>query len=176
MAPAFSSRPLLTETLADVDAFVLKERSLLVYGCSPEDRSVYSDDWLARLVDVDVCRIEIQDATQISVAGQTGFIALRSEKQLAGLWKTGRYRLIYIDITGLSHHVWAPVLRSALSTGIQVRAVYTEPFDYRFNKAPTEGEIFDLSERIQGVAPIPGFTSLTDVAEDDVCFIPLLGF
>ena len=68
------------------------------------------------------------------------------------------------------------MLKSALSTGREVRVVYTEPFEYAFSKAPTEGEIFDLSERITGVAPIPGFTSLAEDAEDEICFVPLIGF
>jgi hypothetical protein len=40
---------------------------------------------------------------------------------------------------------------------------------------PTEGEIFDLSERILGIAPIPGFASFARV-KDDFCFVALLGF
>jgi hypothetical protein len=101
---------------------------------------------------------------------------LRSEKQLAAFWADAARRALFLDITGLAHHVWAPLLKAALATGRQVSVVYTEPFDYTFSKAPTEGEIFDLSERITGVAPIPGFTSLVDEGEDEFCFIPLLGF
>ena len=54
--------------------------------------------------------------------------------------------------------------------------VYVEPGAYRFSLTPTEGEIFDLSERIIGISPLPGFASLTDPSEDDFCFVPLLGF
>jgi hypothetical protein len=84
---------------------------------------------------------------------------------------------IYLDITGLSHHVWAPLLRVALTTGKLVRAVYVEPAEYRFSETPTEGEIFDLSEAILGISPLPGFTSLAQPRHaDSVCFVPLLGF
>ena len=53
--------------------------------------------------------------------------------------------------------------------------IYVEPVDYRFSASPKEGEIFDLSERIAGISPIPGFASLREPKEE-VSFIPLLGF
>lgn len=56
-------------------------------------------------------------------------------------------------------------------------AVYVEPANYRFNIAPKEGEIFDLSERINGISPLPGFVSLREPSDEtSVCFVPLLGF
>ena len=54
--------------------------------------------------------------------------------------------------------------------------VYVEPGDYRFSVAPTEGTIFDLSDSILGIRPLPGFASLMDVADEDALFVPLLGF
>jgi hypothetical protein len=55
-------------------------------------------------------------------------------------------------------------------------AGHVEPADYRPNPSPREGDIFDLSSRISGIAPIPGFASLSEPGEDAVCFVPLLGF
>jgi hypothetical protein len=82
---------------------------------------------------------------------------------------------VYIDITGLRHHVWAALLRSALRTRVRVAVVYVEPTDYRPSLTPTEGEIYDLSERIEGISPLPGFARLRDAGQR-VCFVPLLGF
>jgi hypothetical protein len=48
--------------------------------------------------------------------------------------------------------------------------------DYTYNVTPTEGEIFDLSERIAGLSPIPGFAALRDSKDEKVCFVPFLGF
>src|SRR5205823_2858744 len=84
---------------------------------------------------------------------------------------------IYLDITGLAHHVWAPLLRAGLDAGKRVWAVYVEPGEYTRTATPTEGTIFDLSEKISGIAPIPGFASLGRSPDsDDGLFIPLLGF
>ncbi len=79
-------------------------------------------------------------------------------------------------MTGLGHHVWAPLVRAALSIVEHLAVVYVEPSDYTFSRTPTEGEIFDLSERITGIAPIPGFASLSNRDDEEVCFVPLLGF
>ena len=50
-----------------------------------------------------------------------------------------------------------------------------EPDNYKANATPTEGQIFDLSERINGISPIPGFATFSR-PNDDFVFIPLLGF
>jgi len=53
--------------------------------------------------------------------------------------------------------------------------VYTEPMEYSYSTAPIEGEIFDLSERIRGLEPLPGFARLHG-SSDDFILVPLLGF
>jgi hypothetical protein len=100
---------------------------------------------------------------------------LRSRQQVSDFWRHFGLKSAYLDVTGLSHHVWAPLLQSAMQVLERVRVVYAEPADYSFSPNPTEGAIFDLSERVEGIRPIPGFTVLRD-ADEDSCFIPLLGF
>jgi hypothetical protein len=81
-----------------------------------------------------------------------------------------------LDITGLPHHVWAPLLRAIRSRREPAFAVYVEPGDYRFSATPTEATIFDLSESIEGIGPLPGFVSLSNDEANDALFVPLLGF
>ena len=54
--------------------------------------------------------------------------------------------------------------------------VYLEPGDYRFSATPTEVTLFDLSERIEGIEPLPGFVSFGRRVVDASVFLPLLGF
>ena len=111
------------------------------------------------------------------VGGTQSNIAVRSSRQLSDLLNGLRRRTrLYIDITGLEHQVWAPLIKSALETGIQTFVVYVEPGDYRLSATRREGDIFDLSEKINGVAPIPGFASLNELDTPDIPFIALLGF
>src|SRR5581483_9450631 len=96
--------------------------------------------------------------------------------QLAELLNSLSGAALYLDITGLGHHVWAPILRVAMAQDRVVRAVYVEPDQYRRASRQREGEIYDLSEGIAGIQPIPGFASLVEEEEEDSIFVPLLGF
>ena len=94
---------------------------------------------------------------------------------MAGFLHDQSYTAIYLDITGLEHHVWAPLLRGMYVGTTRSYCVYAEPGDYRFSNEPTEVRIFDLSEEIGGIGPLPGFVSLADDG-GDFLFVPLLGF
>lgn len=86
-------------------------------------------------------------------------------------------QVVYVDITGLPHHVWAALIKHGLAMGCEIRISYVEPAEYAFSEAPTEGSIFDLSDRILGIAPLPGFARLADPDyADEAVFVPLLGF
>ncbi len=169
-------RPLLTDTYPIVDEFTPDSGSAYVYAMSPEHRSEHTRRWQQKSTDVEFVHITAQDASSFRLAGVDEPISLRSGRQLVQFWQKLKRQTVYLDITGFGHHVWAPLLRSALELRLQVMATYAEPVEYKFSATPTEGEIFDLSERILGVAPIPGFASLTDARDGGSCFIPLLGF
>ncbi|HEV3037933.1 MAG TPA: hypothetical protein VHA33_09130 [Candidatus Angelobacter sp.] len=170
-------QPLLT-TVAELDNFVPERGSAYVFGISGEERSAHSEAWQSRAVDVQFLRIVDQNRSDFTAEmdGTIRKFFLRSRDQLANFWRVTTCDLVYLDITGLSHHVWAPLLRSAIVAKRRVVGVYVEPGDYRPSSTPTESEIFDLSERIEGIAPIPGFASLVGITDRDSCFVPLLGF
>jgi len=46
---------------------------------------------------------------------------------------------IYLDITGLNHHVWAPIVKVAIEQKIVLKVVYVEPLDYTPNASPRKG-------------------------------------
>lgn len=171
------NRPLLTE-IYNVNTFIPDAGSAYIHGTSVEERSAHSTEWEGRTIDVDFISIDEQNPSSFifSKGDDIDEVQLRSTAQLNTFLDLIKKRNLYIDITGLSHHVWAPLLRIALLHNIHTKVVYVEPSDYRFSVAPTEGEIFDLSERILGVSPIPGFATLSETEGDNVCFIPLLGF
>lgn len=143
-----------------------------------EGRSTHIDAWQTRAVDVRFARVIEERENEFTIEDESGkrAVSLRSRRQLADIIREVSGARLYLDITGLSHHVWAPLLRAALENCSDVKGVYVEPGDYRFSAAPTEGEIFDLSERIKGIRPIPGFACLDEPDRETVCFVPLLGF
>lgn len=171
-------RPLLTRTFASVAEFAPEPKSIYLHAHSVEERSSHTDALRDRSADTVFVELDCSADSAVRVApGPTaGEISLRSERQLGEFWRSLTAPLVYLDITGLPHHVWAPLLRSAIHLQIPVCVVYVEPSRYTFSPSPTENEIFDLSERIAGVGPLPGFTVLTDVDDDATCLIALLGF
>jgi hypothetical protein len=171
-------QPVLTEVYSDLGQFAPVKDSAYLCGLFSEHRVPKVLPWESSLPEVTVARVLDQPMNEITVSiyGKPISVPLRSTSHLANFWKSLGRRNVYLDITGLAHHVWAPLIKSALACGIRVDVVYREPEAYRFSVAPTEGEIFDLSERITGIAPLPGFACLRDFDADNVCFIPLLGF
>jgi hypothetical protein len=86
-------------------------------------------------------------------------------------------RTVYIDISGLAHHVWAPFVRAALQNTQRVRVVYFEPDRYKAHPSPSSTSQFALSESFRGVEPIPGFANLVGPPPDsEPLFVPFLGF
>lgn len=170
-------RPLLTDIYELAD-FRPESGSAYVFAASGEQRSAHSSQWQSSVAGVTFVQVTDQGSLEITldIGGQLHRVPLRSLTAIDAVWPRLNPDLVYLDITGLSHHVWAPLLRSSLQNVRTVRVVYVEPSDYRFSPTPTEGQIFDLSESIQGIAPIPGFASLVDGPVEQVCFVPLLGF
>lgn len=168
--------PLLTQVFDSSDDFVPASGSAYLAFNGIEERSSHFDK--TALADAGISLLEItregDSDFDIGSNAEKETYRLRSRSQLSSLWSGGSWSTIYIDITGLRHHIWIPLLRSAIETGRDVRVIYVEPRHYKPNATPTEGQIFDLSERITGISPIPGFASLSRT--DDFIFVPLLGF
>lgn len=170
--------PIFTDIYPLAADFCPERKSAYLYGRSVEERSTHVDAWQGRAVGVRFARVidETDSEFTIEHENRQRVVSLRSRRQLANITRDVTEARLYLDITGLSHHVWAPLLRAALENCADVKGVYVEPGDYRFSAAPTEGEIFDLSERIRGIRPIPGFACLDEPDRENVCFVPLLGF
>jgi hypothetical protein len=171
-------RPLFTETFDSPGEFRPTRRSVYVCAHSVEPRSDHVQAWRDHAHEVSFIEVLSEERHAIVVRQADGAeerVALRSSNQVRQLWGKARRPTIYLDITGLRHHVWAVLLRGALETRERVVVIYVEPEDYRPSLTPTENQIYDLSERIEGIAPLPGFARTRDVGERS-CFVPLLGF
>lgn len=176
--PTRLEKPVFTRLYGGIEQVPFEANSLLIRGDSAEDRSQYPVGWDADAAGVTVLDI-VQENPSVIVAeieGNQVEAQLRSERAILDLLTTRRVDRYFLDITGLPHHVWAPILRGLRTLGVPCSVLYAEPADYRRSLAPTEATIFDLSERINGIAPIPGFASLASAGADDALFVPLLGF
>lgn len=170
--------PAFTRVLDRPDSLELESDSLYITGRSTEERSGHAEGGGARFEGVEFARCVGGDRWKVEwdIGGTRREIELRGRKSVAGLLGGGRFSHYYLDVTGLAHHVWAPLLRLLMEQAEPVIGVYVEPGDYRFSEAPTEANLFDLSERFEGIAPLPGFASLAPPVARAAVFVPLLGF
>jgi hypothetical protein len=169
--------PILTDTYVTASEFRPEANSLYVFGISTEERSKHMASWRDSVEDIVFKEIEKETPNSFSVAGYDQEYFLRSSSALATFFSDCvPSTKIYIDITGLTHSVWAGLLRAALFARFEVRVVYVEPNEYGRSPAPLEGQIYDLSTKITGIAPLPGFAVLSAKTNADFIFVPLLGF
>lgn len=174
--PDIRSEPIPTETFDSAQLFHPPPGSTYIYGLSHEDRSGHVSSWRDSAANVTCIEISQESQTSFRASGVDSEFFLRSSRGLAKLFgECAQGARIYVDITGLTHPVWAAILRAALVARFDVLAVYVEPNKYTRSSAPVEGQIYDLSMRITGIAPMPGFTWISTTANDFV-FVPLLGF
>ena len=170
--------PIFTSVYPSISDFSPLEGSLYISGGSVEERSNHTELWEDGCTNVTFARVTSADPFEavVSIAGTDHTVRLRSMTSIGAIYGNGEYSAIYLDITGLEHSVWAPLVRGLRRASTRGFCVYVEPGDYRFRADPTDATIFDLSERIRGVEPLPGFVSLRSFRDSEVVFVPILGF
>jgi hypothetical protein len=161
-----------SQELSTVGDFYPTNGSYL-FQLSGEQRSEHVEGLMRRASGVQFVRFEGNDDDCVTVAGG-GTISFRRAREVRDFLTKLGPGTIYVDITGMSHEVWAPLARGGLELGLPMKVVYVEPQAYARSVAPRRGDVFDLSERIQGVAPLPSFATITD--EGEGCFVAFLGF
>lgn len=174
-------REVLLTREVPVDGFDLPAGSTFLYNTSDEERSIWPDQWMDRQRSAGCNlwivgspadgQVEIRDG--VDVMGPCGTRDAEAMREMM----TALQSPLYLDITGLPHHLWVPLIRAAVESHIPFHVVYVEPQVYRRSASPSPSAIFDLSERIQGIAPLPGFARVRPPKSDDsVGLVALLGF
>ncbi|MEJ1922233.1 hypothetical protein [Microbacterium sp. KHB019] len=82
---------------------------------------------------------------------------------------------LLMDITSMDHIVWAPLVKTLVQNRWDFRVMYLKPDDYR-RTTSLGREFWELSDEIEGLAPLPGFISISPDDGRDFQFVPLLGF
>lgn len=177
-----ANRPLPTTVRDDARDFSPEPGAAYVFASSADEpRSQHARDLSERCPDAhfaeiveqspDALRCRCPDGAEVSVP-------LAAPQRLGAFWREqiGASRC-YVDITALTHDVWAALVKSALEAGVDLAAVYVEPRSYRPNEINDPlGDIFKLSAEIEGLAPLPGFALLGETPSSRQMFVPLLGF
>ena len=156
----------------------IEPKSVLLFGVL-EPRSKIELDWFYEFGKKNIFQIfsESEDLHSLKIPRyKDERLYLRNQKSLLEFFQFLDGCTIYLDITGLPHHVWMPLVRVCIEADIELNCIYVEPNNYTYNSNPKPGEFFDLSERLHGFSPIPTFARLISKRPEECILIPLLGF
>lgn len=174
---------LYTDLYRSIDEFVPEQDSCYLYGYSPEERSHCVDKLISRenSTSVKYVRISEKENDIISESMTTSNHNLRSTESILKFLNNCRARTLYIDVTGLSNRICASLINNAIKAkGLGyfsvVKTVYAEPETYDIKQFKSEGVFNDLSEKIDGIEPLPGFATIIPENMNDVELVALLGF
>ena len=170
-----------TRIYSDINDFYPKSDSIYIYGYSTENRS-HSVDVLKNKYPnvkfVEIQTIDEEKDTILDISANEKY-HLRNSNSIISFFESYNSAIVYIDASGLNNRISASLLKNAVIISekkkIEIRVVYTEPYTYKIHKFKSEGVFNDLSEKIDGIEPLPGFASIIPDTVD-MKFIALLGF
>lgn len=173
-----------TNIFTKADSFAIIPVSKYIYGYSPESRSHIVDTLKDKNNDTEFVQIEsISDEHDYIIinSDSENKINLRDSVSIKNLFLSNERHLVYIDVSGLNNRISAALLINIFRLinddgyNFDVRIIYMEPQYYKIKQFSNEGIFNDLSEKIKGIEPLPGFANI--IPDDlDFKFIALLGF
>lgn len=167
---------LYTKIWDDLSMVKLSAGSLYLYAHDPEDRSVYCATKLSANNQKSVfVEIGINEQDQMVVIHSGEAISLSSSNAINSFFAAYNPSIIYIEVTGMSCRLAAPLMKCAISNGLEVRVVYSEPYGYILDEFKKMGVDKDLSESFDGVNPLPGFEVVLPHRQEPI-FVTMLGF
>ena len=172
---------LYTKIYSNISDFRPLSNSVYIYGYSPEGRSHMVDELKCTYSDIVFVELELieeeKDAVIDKATGSKYF--LRSSNSIKALFEVYCSLTVYIDTTGLNNRVSASLLNNAVKISkeknLNIKILYAEPYTYKIKQFKSEGVFNDLSEKIEGIDPLPGFASIMPDSVE-MKFIALLGF
>lgn len=171
-----------TDVFSNINEFKPLSASTYIYGYSPEARSHIVDVLKQKHKDdIKFVEIELIDRDLIIDKSSGNEYYLRSCSSIQTLLKSYISPTLYLDVTGLNNRICASLLNNSTKLifedklNLNIHIIYAEPQTYKIKQFKTEGVYNDLSEKIEGIEPLPGFANI--IPDDvDMKFIALLGF
>lgn len=170
-----------TNIYSDISEFRPSPNSVYIYGYSPEGRSHIVDNLKSTFSDIVFVELEsIEDEKDTIIDKATGVkYFLRSSNSIKNLFEIYKSSMVYIDTSGLNNRISASLLNNAVKVSdnraLDIKIIYAEPYGYKIKQFKSEGVFNDLSEKIEGIEPLPGFASIIPDSVE-MKFIALLGF
>lgn len=170
-----------TKDYMSINEVSLIDNSIYFFSYSAEERSHIIDVLKVKYNNILFIEIKTDEMIKDVITDTLSNIrySLRSENEMQSFIGNYNSSAIYIDTTGLNNRIAASLLRNAVllskKRDLQIRIIYTEPHSYKIPQFKLEGVYNDLSEKIEGIEPLPGFANLFPNT-NEVKFVALLGF
>ncbi len=162
--------------------FTVPPGSVFLYSRdAEEDRAIPSPAWFESVSPTETHRaaLSVDNADSVEIRfppeGPPTTISLYDVDELR-TYLESLPQPVYLDITGLTHRTWAPLVRSAMNSSMDLRLIYLEPEEYLRRTFVDAQRIYDLSEKFDGLRPLPGFAKLDPRIVDEGYFVPMVGF
>lgn len=151
---------------------------IYMHGFNHESRSSHITLWRGEVPNAEFVEVAPLGAGEamMHTTNLQSKMSLRSRSSMQQSLQMTSGRQTYLDVTGIPHHVWAPIIRILIENGnpSSLHVIYAEPATY--DKAPNaHAGLYELSERLNGIAPLPMFARLRSGSSDSIV-IAMLGF
>ncbi|MCD8495547.1 MAG: hypothetical protein LRY45_02260, partial [Bacteroides graminisolvens] len=140
---------------------ILSPNSTYIYGYSTENRSHVVDILKDKYQDsTSFIQLELIDEEKDIVENKLSSLrySLRSKENIKSLLNSYPSQTLYIDVSGLNNRISAALLNNILpsESDVNVVVLYAEPESYKIKQFKSESVYIDLSEKINGIEPLPG--------------------
>ncbi|MES2276781.1 MAG: hypothetical protein V4592_12215 [Bacteroidota bacterium] len=173
---------LYTSIYQSTSDFVIDDDTTYIYGISSEERSHFVESIeKSQFTNVNFIKLEnIGDDKVLETISNKEY-HLRSSTSMHEILAKFSSKNIYIDATGLDNRICAALIKNAIEYHNNgkidnVKVIYAEPALYNIKKFKAESVFNDLSEKIDGISPLPGFATIFPQDDDEIILIALLGF
>lgn len=167
---------LYTDQWDEIGEVILATDALYLYAEDTESRSVYCAPKLqATNKQTEFVKVDLQNEDMLLIVGEGRTISLNNMKSVKEFLASHGKSNVYIEVTGMSCRVVAPLLLVGFDLGLTMFVVYTEPSSYKIDQFKKVGINKDLSEDVEGVNPLPGLAKVIPHKTEPL-FVTLLGF
>ena len=172
---------LYTDVYDSIDQIILKENSTYIYTHDAEDRSHLADK-IEECGKFDVNYVGInyskEDDVFVIVGQEPSPYSLWEEPDIQSFFQKNTNTTVYLDVSGMNNRVSSAFINYFMThKDKELYVIYVEPERYTLDAFKKYGPHHDLSESIDGIDALPGLaTIIPDDADEDIRFIPILGF
>lgn len=160
----------------DCTKFEILDNSLYLYCVDVEDRSKMCVSHLSsKYPNTDFVELEYIQEDEVRVIELNETFKLKSDVEIMGLIERYEKNRVYLEVSGMSNRLSAPLLKRALKLNKEVHVIYAEPDAYDPDVFRQNGLFENHPKQYDGIKPLPSLAAMSD-DDDRFLFVALLGF